>query len=95
MIDYHVHTSLCNHAEGSMEAYIRKAVEIGLTDICFLDHLTMRPAETSHSMALSEVPFYFQALQRLKQKYKGKIKVKIGLEIDFNPIYIDSLREII
>ena len=95
MIDYHIHTSLCNHAEGGMEAYIRKAVEIGLTDICFLDHLTMRPAETSHSMALSEVPFYFQALQRLKQKYKGKIKVKIGLEIDFNPIYVDIIKEMI
>ncbi len=94
MIDYHVHTALCNHAEGGMEAYIRKAVEIGLQDICFLDHLTLRPAETNHSMALSEVPFYFQALQRLKQKYKGKIKIKIGLEIDFNPIYIDSLKEI-
>ncbi len=81
MIDYHVHTSLCNHAEGGMEAYIRKAVDIGLKDICFLDHLTMQPAADNFSMAPGEVPFYFQALQRFKQQYKGTINVKIGLYI--------------
>jgi histidinol-phosphatase (PHP family) len=94
MIDYHVHTSLCNHAEGSMEAYIRKAVESGLQDICFLDHLTMQPTADNLSMAPDEVSFYFQALQRFKQQYKGAINVKIGLEIDFNPDYVDFFQEI-
>ncbi len=94
MIDYHVHTSLCNHAEGGMEAYIQKAVEIGLQDICFLDHLTMQPAADNLSMAPGEVPFYFQALQRLKQEYRGSINVKIGLEIDFNPDHVDFFQEI-
>jgi len=95
MIDYHVHTSLCNHARGSMETYIRRAVAIGLNDICFLDHLTIQPSETNLSMAPGEVPFYFQALQRLKQRYKGVINIRIGLEIDFNPTYIDLFQEII
>jgi len=94
MIDYHVHTSLCYHASGAMEAYIRRAIEIGLSDICFLDHLTMQPSENNLSMTPGEIPLYVQALQRLKLKYKGTINVKIGLEIDFNPELVDFFQEI-
>jgi len=91
MIDYHVHTSLCDHAQGTMEAYIQRAVDIGLRDICFLDHLTMQPSGNNLSMTAAEIPLYFQALQRLKQRYKGIINVKIGIEIDFNPAQIDLI----
>ena len=63
MIDYHVHTSLCNHAEGVMEAYIQKAVDIGLKEICFLDHLIISEPANRLSMTPDEVPFYFQAIQ--------------------------------
>jgi len=78
-----------------MEAYIRRAIEIGLSDICFLDHLTMQPSENNLSMTPGEIPLYFQALQLLKQQYKGIINVKIGLEIDFNPELIDFFQEIV
>ncbi|MBW2249280.1 MAG: PHP domain-containing protein [Deltaproteobacteria bacterium] len=40
MIDYHIHTKLCNHARGMMGAYVKRAIEKGLKEICFLDHLT-------------------------------------------------------
>ena len=95
MIDYHVHTALCYHASGTMEAYIRRAVEIGLSEICFLDHLTMQPSAPNLSMTPPEVPLYVQALQRFKHQYQGNIQVKIGLEIDFNPQFIDLFQEII
>ena len=99
MIDYHVHTPLCNHAEGVMEAYVRKALEIGLKEICFLDHLTV--AEYAYqsgrklSMTPEEVPLYFQAVQLLKQRYKGSIDVKVGLEIDFNPEHVNLFYDIV
>ena len=95
MIDYHVHTSLCNHAQGTMEAYIRRAAAIGLKEICFLDHLTIRPSENNLSMAPAEIPLYFQALQLLKRRYQGTINIKIGLEVDFNPAQVDLICEII
>ncbi|MBW2569666.1 MAG: histidinol-phosphatase [Deltaproteobacteria bacterium] len=94
MIDYHVHTMLCNHAKNSMEAYIQKAIVIGLKEICFLDHLTMHKSGETLSMSPGEVPFYFQAARVLKQKYKNVIKVKVGLEIDFSPAHIDIFHDI-
>ncbi len=95
MIDYHVHTPLCNHAEGAMLAYVEKAVEIGLRDLCFLDHLTFPERENGQSMRPGEVALYFQAVQLLKYRYKGTINVKAGLEVDFNPAYIDEIQAIV
>jgi histidinol-phosphatase (PHP family) len=95
MIDYHIHTSLCNHAEGVMEAYIQKAVDIGLKEICFLDHLIISEPGNKLSMTPGEVPFYFQAIQLLKHKYRNIINVKAGLEVDFCPEHTDLVRDIV
>ena len=45
MIDYHLHTLFCNHSTGGMERYIQNAIDLGLQEICFLDHLTIQKAE--------------------------------------------------
>ena len=60
MIDYHIHTLLCNHAQGSMESYIRSAINLGMSEICFLDHLTVRESEKGLSMAPGEFLIIFR-----------------------------------
>jgi histidinol-phosphatase (PHP family) len=106
MIDYHLHTLFCNHAVGGMELYIQRAVDLGLREICFLDHLTIRPAchseagagrktEPGLSMTPEEIPYYFYAVQILKQKYRDKINVKAGLEVDFNPNHTALYQDIV
>ncbi len=93
-VDYHIHTILCNHAKSSMEAYIKKAVSMGFQEICFLDHLTLTEPGHKLSMTPEEVPLYFNAVQTLKWRYNGVINIKAGLEIDFNPFYVDLFQEI-
>ena len=95
MIDYHIHTRLCNHARGSMEAYIKKGIQEGLKEICFLDHLTIQDEGKGLSMLPSEVPLYFQALQYFKNSYNGLIDIKAGLEVDFNPVHAQLFEDII
>jgi histidinol-phosphatase (PHP family) len=94
MIDYHLHTLFCNHASGSMEQYIRSAAELGLEEICFLDHLTVQAAEKGLSMTVKEIPYYFQAVRVLKQKYRQTLRIKVGLEIDFNPDHTGLFQEV-
>ena len=95
MIDYHLHTLFCNHATGGMERYIQSAIDLGLREICFLDHLTIQKSDSGHSMTPIEIPYYFQAVQILKQKYKNMIRIKAGLEVDFNPAFVDFFHDII
>jgi len=95
MIDYHIHTQLCNHARGVMSAYVKCAIEKGLKEICFLDHLTISGPGNRLSMTPGEVPFYFQAVQSLQNSFNGIISIKAGLEIDFSPKNTDLAQEII
>jgi len=84
LIDYHTHTELCGHASGSTDDYILEAIRKNLKEIGFSDHaplpkglregITMLPEETEH---------YIELINDRKQKYKDKIEVKIGFEIDF------------
>ena len=78
-----------------MTSFVRQAVDIGFKEICFLDHLTFRDADPGLTMAPEEVPLYFYAVQRLKYQYRGTIKVKVGLEVDFAPVYADRMQKII
>ncbi len=95
MFDYHVHTRLCNHAEGVMSDFVLRAIEIGLKEICFLDHLTLQDQGKELSMTPGEVPMYFQAVQVLKKKFADRIDVKAGLEIDFSETHADMAADIV
>ncbi|WP_319407466.1 histidinol-phosphatase HisJ family protein [uncultured Desulfosarcina sp.] len=95
MIDYHVHTSLCNHATGTMEQYVRAAVVRGIATICFLDHLTFQEAGRNNAMFPREVPMYVNEARRLERYYREQISVRVGLEIDFSPRHVDRCIEIV
>lgn len=95
MIDYHIHTSLCNHARGRMEDYVLNAVEKGIREICFMDHLTLYGAGATNTMQKKEVPLYFEAIQVLREKFSEKIVVKSGLEVDFEEDKSDEITEIV
>ena len=85
MLDYHIHTRLCNHAHGAMADYAKQAISLGLREICFLDHLTLGQRGKKSSMAVNEVGLYYQAAQYIKQRFCDRIQVKVGLETDYDP----------
>jgi histidinol-phosphatase (PHP family) len=95
MIDYHVHTSLCNHATGTMEQYVRAAVDKGLATICFLDHLTFQEGGRANAMVPREVPMYIYEARRLAREYHDRITVRVGLEVDFSPRHVEQCRGIV
>ena len=95
MIDYHVHTSLCNHASGTMKEYVQAALEKGLKTLCFLDHLTFQKAGRHNAMDPRQVPGYVDEARRLRRTYRGRIDVRVGLEVDFSPRYVERCIETI
>ncbi|TYT74734.1 histidinol-phosphatase [Desulfobotulus mexicanus] len=92
MLDYHVHTPLCKHATGRPAAMVQAAFDAGLKEIAFLDHLTLPPLPTNHSMAAKDIPFYLNCIRELAVAWEGKIRVLAGLEIDY---HLESLEEIL
>jgi histidinol-phosphatase (PHP family) len=85
VVDSHVHTPLCGHAEGSPGEYLFQARKGGLRGLVFTDHSPMPSWYDPESrMALSELPFYLLALERVREK-NPDLYVGIGLEADFHP----------
>jgi histidinol-phosphatase (PHP family) len=80
--NYHTHNELCNHASGSPEDYILTAIENGYEVIGMSDHCAM-PNPSFYRVSFEELKKYLEEVEILKEKYKNKIKVLNGLEVDF------------
>ncbi|MBW5447357.1 histidinol-phosphatase HisJ family protein [Cohnella sp. CFH 77786] len=95
--DLHTHHERCGHAEGNIEAYIRAAMDAGLTAIGISDHSPYFAKAEDHphpgiAMAKSEFSRYVEEVLRLKEKYGGRIEVLLGVESDFFRDEIDEYR---
>ena len=88
MIDLHNHTSLCKHAKGSMEDYIKKATEKDIKFFGFSDHAPME-FDYQYRMSFKQMPTYEKNVKKLKEKYKDKIEILLGYEVDFTP-FVDK-----
>jgi len=93
--NYHTHTELCHHARGTNEEFVLAAIKAGFDEIGFADHSAW-PFEDYVSgmrMTADELPLYCESIKALKEKYKDKISIKIGLECEYFPKYIPWLKE--
>ncbi|MBF0532166.1 MAG: histidinol-phosphatase HisJ [Candidatus Omnitrophica bacterium] len=84
--DYHMHTKLCGHADGEPAQYVERALALGLTEIGFSDHAPLvSHRDPGITMDHSELPQYHQMIENIRAQYKGKIKIRTGIEADFLP----------
>ena len=84
--NFHTHTFRCNHAKGTDREYVEKAIEFGLTELGFSDHMPQLYPDGKgkyFQMKLSDVAEYFESLTTLKQEYARDIKIYIGFEAEY------------
>ncbi|WP_072682550.1 histidinol-phosphatase HisJ [Arcobacter sp. LA11] len=81
-VDLHNHTTLCNHAVGSMEEYVQKAIEMKIDIFGFSEHAPMN-FDPKYRMDISEKDFYENEVKTLKEKYKNDIEILLAYEVDF------------
>jgi histidinol-phosphatase (PHP family) len=85
-IDYHNHTTLCNHAIGTLDEYIEKAIEQGIQEMGFADHNPMpNEFDKLHRMKEHQLPQYVATVLKAKEQYANRISIKLGLESDYLP----------
>jgi len=83
MIDNHIHTKLCKHAEGEVFEYVEKAITLGIKEIAFTDHIPLPDNfDLAHRMQFSEIDTYTRWVRRAKEKYP-EIKIRYGIEADY------------
>lgn len=92
LVDYHIHSPYCGHAQGKTIEYVESAIEMGLEEICFTDHLgryylTASQKRRYWDWGMSEfhIARYLSEIDDLKDIFEDRISIKAGLEIDYIP----------
>lgn len=96
MVDFHTHCNYSPDSNASMVEMIEHAIEIGITDLAFTDHVDYDP----------DIDFVSQnwdfdrndserTLNRYKNEYKGRINLYQGLEIGVQPHLYKKNSEIV
>jgi len=88
--DWHTHNEMCHHAVGSIEDYLRQAIKsrlqtIGISDHFpyeFLKNIERIPYE-EYAITLPEIEDYLITVEKLKEKFKTNINVRVGFEVDY------------
>lgn len=89
-IDLHNHTTFCNHANGTIDEYIQKAIELGVDIYGFSEHAPM-DFDKGYRLRFEDMQKYENLVLDAKEKYKDKIEILLGYEVDFLPRHMDDI----
>ena len=95
--NYHSHTYRCGHAEDFKdEEYVEAAIKNNFKIMGFSDHAPF-PNIIHHHMRMdfNEFDDYLNSVNFLKEKYKDKITIYKGLEIEYLKEYNDYYKELL
>lgn len=92
LADYHVHCEFSDNSVYPMEDVVRDAIDLGLEEICFTDHVDYGIKvdwdsgeeirwRNGEPFANVDYPRYFAKIEELQSKYEGQIRIRKGLEL--------------
>ena len=94
-LDGHTHPNLLKRpAQG--EEFINKAISLGFDGIVFTDHMPFTVTGDEHDrIPFGKVSEYCDKVVELREKYRGIIDIKTGIEIDYRKSCEDEIREVL
>ncbi len=100
--DGHVHSGLCPHGgTDTTQQRVERALALGLERITLAEHAPLPPGVLPPAEAAALAPDpdtfarYLDEAQDLKHRYRGRIDVRVGAEVDFVPHRVDATRELL
>jgi len=99
--DGHIHSPYCPHGtKDSFELYIEQAIKCGLEEMSFTEHMPFPVYFIDDKKFFDEcapneevIEKYFKDVEELKLKYEDKIKINLGLEVDFLEGYEEETKK--
>lgn len=76
----HTHTVYCD-GKNTAEEMIKKAISSGFSVLGFSGHVPMN-FESGWAMSQEDLEIYYNEISSLKEKYKDKIEILCGIELD-------------
>ena len=79
--NYHSHCTFCD-GRSTPEDFVKFAISHGFRAYGFSSHSPL-PFETFWNMSKDDMPEYLEEINRLKEKYAGRLEIYTSLEIDY------------
>lgn len=95
--NYHTHTYRCHHATGIEREYIETAINGGIKYMGFSDHAPFvfpDGTESGYRIYMADRFSYVDFISKLREKYKDRIDIKIGFEMEYYPLYFKEMLQI-
>ncbi len=92
--DFHLHSDFSSDSDAPMESMIKESIRLGLSAICFTEHLDMDYPPAYEGFEV-DIPAYLAKITALKEQYRGKIDVRIGLELGMQPHLAKTYKELL
>lgn len=83
--DFHIHSNLTD-GKDNLEDIVRAAIDLKMTKIGFSEHI-YTDFDESYCMSISTTEKYKNEVNFLKEKYKDKISIYLGIETDYYSSY--------
>ena len=90
MQDYHVHSTCSGDGKASIEEMCAKAIEIGITEIAFTEHLVYNPADICYGTF--DLGSYRSQIDAARRKFTD-LRILTGLEFCDPHVYPNQLAE--
>ena len=94
LIDCHIHTDRCGHAEGTLAQYVSAGVARGLSGMVITEHLALPESldpDQSLSMPACRLDDYLVEVDLMRQRYP-ELDLVAGLEVDYLPAHLKETR---
>ena len=81
--DFHVHSAFSDDSDASLTSIIEKALSLGIQKICITDHYDIDfPINEENTLAFDlDTTAYIAAVTALKEEYKDRIDIRLGVEM--------------
>ncbi len=83
--NYHTHNQRCKHAFGSVADYAKEGYKAGFDILGMSDHCPFPDRLFGCRMDFCEFEDYIDDVRNLATQYRGKMDIKLGVEIEYIP----------
>ena len=92
--DYHIHTSHSDDCNIPMEEMILSALDKGFNEIALTDHVDFDYPDREKAFVV-DYDVYTEEFFPLKEKYKNKINILLGVEIGLQPHLTEDIKKLL
>ena len=83
--DFHIHSNNSGDAKDSIAAMCLQAVEVGIKEITFTEHLDFEPSDLCYG--LFDYTRYMDELTAAREEFDGRLVIYAGIECDYQERY--------